>query len=391
MASERLEVVVMGAFGDAGGVAASQAAKHHHVTILQDPEDLHPVTELRRPGPRPYADLIDRFNDKGTITVLWPSISGGVEATVTACDSVTSDYSCVSEADVVLLVLPSLFHEVIGDKLREHIGTKRRKVLIALTDRSFGGYSCYHHMGMPANVIVVGVSVTPSTASKEPGVPFCHRVHVRKQHVTVGVFPEYMQELGMAVLRAVVPGCYVAWGSPLDLALDANASILHAAHELSNIDRILDGHTFALFGPESSISATEQEIRALSEERQRIASAWGVRSRAFLEYEQRTYGEGGRRFRTVTQNRNENPAFAGLRSPSGLRKCKGIEAVVCSLCVWEDMARKVGAESRAISSCIDRWQEASAIELRRYGRTPATLGLAEMTVQRVAEFMRCGA
>lgn len=217
-------------------------------------------------------------------------------------------------------------------------------------------------------------------------------VHVSKNNVSVGVYPGNRTDLALDEMNSLLPDLchYRRLSGVLELALDSNPAILHAVHELSIIKHIIGGRSIKIYSKEHFGPNVESRIHAISDERCRIADAWDVPSRSFFDYEKTTYATSGMTFDSLVEHRTMKPMFQNLTAPIGLRRSKGIEAVICALCVWESMAHAVDIDSPEITRCIDDWEKATGIALRSYGRSLESLRLAGRTPGEIKQIVYSG-
>jgi hypothetical protein len=361
---------VIGAFGNYGGVAACLASKNHRVSIVQDTEDLQPIDVLRRQGPHPYRDLFDAFNRRPVLTIV-----NGIHEEF-RFEPATSDYTSILDADILLLTVPSLFHEAIGERLRG-LRWKRPLTVVTFTDRSLGAYACWRAAGSPASWRLVGLSATPYLARRH-SLPFTSRLLGPKGSVLMASYPRGSEEESGRTLEALIPGHadFRIVPSMLELGMSSNPALLHAVHELAIMEHIVAGERVPMYDPAFFTPAVEARILAVCAERMEIAKAYGLTAQPYASYEQTAYTTPQWHFATTLENRNGNPMFRGLLSPAGLRQAKGVESVYCSLSLWESMARHAAIPLRAIPAVIDEWSAWCRTDLRRIGRTVERLCLS---------------
>lgn len=378
---------VIGAFGNYGGVAACIASRSYQVQIVQDTQDLHPVRTLRRADPHPYQKLLDSFNREPRLRVAHRTSDGDAFEEFRFAPA-TSDYAAVADADVLLLAVPSLFHEPIGARLR-NVKWKRALTVMTFTDRSLGAYACWHAAGEPEAWRLVGLNATPYLAQKNH-LPFTFRLLGPKMSVLVANYPRGTEDEVPSTLKALLPGYaeFCLLPNMLDLAMSSNPAVLHAIHELSIIEKILTGQRVPMYDASYFDSDVVAGIIEVCSERMRIAEAYGVTAQSYMTYEKSVYTSSQWQFDTILENRNNNPLFRPMLSPVELRQAKGIESVCCSFCLWESMGRHAGMELHAIPKVIDEWSKRCQTDLRCNGRDLRSLGLGGYAAHELAEVFR---
>lgn len=376
------KVVVVGGLGNYGLVIAGLISARHEVTVLHFPEVIYIPGipgALQRSG-TDCLGLLEELNRNGTVYLDFEDHTETFKV-----HRASADTRVVTDADIIVITYPSLFHSYLGQKLKPYL---HDQAIVTFTDRFLGGFHLLHQAGHPSKPLLIGVSATPVTAYRTYE-PFRRRIYTNKANITIGVFPGYRREEGTRVLQDLLPGNFSTWNSILELAFDCTPSNLHAVQDLFNIVRYELGEHFSLFRSGFTFGI-ERIISAVSCERESIARAYGVRSRSFLEYERQTYETLEFEIDTITHNRTCNPSLAAVSAPTSIWKCKGIEDVACALFALKDFGDDVEVPLPTISALIQLWEVYLGINFAAFARTKAQLGLQGLSPESLRVLMENG-
>lgn len=362
-----MRTIILGGLGNYGLTLAGLAAgKDHDVSLLQFTGTIRRISVMPQKN---YEPLIRSFELQGGVFEICDKLTGVKTEYSLPKKVLRSAEEIPEDIPVLIIAYPSLLHENIGCMLK---GRLNNKIIITFTDRFLGGYSVLKNAEELNTAQLIAVNATPITAFQDDKNPFKRLVYSCKQKIKVAFYPDQNAEKLMKILRDIIPGDYIHTANLLELAFNCTPSNLHAPHDLLNVVRYEQAHEFTMFH-EGFTQGIENLINGISKERCAIAQAFGIQAISYLEYEQTTYNYRGN---SIIENRRLNPQLNKIPAPTSLYSCKGIEDVVCALVPLSELARLANIQTPIINALIELWSCYLGADLRKEGRTLASLGLA---------------
>lgn len=284
----------------------------------------------------------------------------------------------IEGADAILVATPAVAHVIYAGLMAPLLTDGQ--IIALVPGRAFGAVEMarsLRHFGCAVDVTIVEVSSVPYLVdAPEPGML---RIHAVKRSLLAAALPNSRTPSAIAALRGVLPmlregdGVLETTFSDPTAVLNLPAAILGAAA-----------------APERAMSLRERlpgqltgtVLDRLDAERIRIAFAFGVREVSTLrEWLTRTYDlDGG----TLDEVLDQIPAYGEL-PVGGLPATDGRthDLVASSLVPFAGAAELAGVPAPATQALVDLASLLGGIDYRRHGRTPAGLGLQDLSADSI--------
>lgn len=300
--------------------------------------------------------------------------------------AVTSDMAeAVSQADVIMVVVPSTAHASIAAAAAPHL--RDGQIVVLHPGRTLGAIEfekIIRDSGCTARVIVSEAErLLYNCRSEGPAEARILRI---KNAVPLAALPAKNTQQVLDVLRDAFPE-YVDGVDVLHTGLNNINAILHPTIMLLNMGRIestAGEFQFYINGVTPSIANV---LEVLDRERVTVAAAIGVRARTALEWLRMAYNVQGENLYEAIQNQTGS---VGIKAPNSLNHRYVFEDVPMSLVPIASLAQRYGVSVRGIESMIRIACFAHHTDYWRRGRTLTRLGIQQMSVSELTHFVAEG-
>jgi len=298
---------------------------------------------------------------------------------------VTSDLAEALEgADVVMVVVPSSAHDEIARAMAPHVGSGQ--IVVLNPGRTLGAVAFAHRLrqaGASPDVVVAETDTFIFTSRwVESGLSHINAI---KRRVRLSALPAIRTRQVLGVVRRVLPQ-FVAAGSVLETGLSNLGAIFHPAPTLLNLSRVEGPLDFEHY-TEGISPGVARALEVLDSERLEVARSFRVSVLSAKAWLASVYGCVGDTLHKAIQN---TAAYAGLKGPSSLNHRYIFEEIPTSLVPLVDLARVAGCRARVAESLVTLAGAVTGIDWEAEGRTLASVGLADMTVDEIREFVSVG-
>lgn len=291
----------------------------------------------------------------------------------------------IENADVVVVVLPSIYHESMARAIVPHL---RDGMVVFLHPEASCGAIAFRKvmadMGCEADVVVAAAcTLLYSTRIQAPGDVYVFGV---KNEVPMAALPATDNQRLESVICPRLPW-FKAVPNVLLTSLDNLNAMMHPAPMLLNTSRI-EAEPFVPYeyyhqGITPSIG---KYVDAMDAERVAVARAFGYEQRTVREEYIDMYACGDRDTPLYQLCRN-NKGYEGIMTAGTLRTRYILEDIPYSLEAIRALARVAGVETPCIDAVITLGRTILGEEMNQ-GRTAEALGIAGMTRDELLRYTR---
>jgi opine dehydrogenase len=299
---------------------------------------------------------------------------------------VTSDLAeAVSEADAIMVVVPSTAHVDIARNCSSHL---RDGQMVVLHPGRTGGalefVKVLRDTGCRADVTVAEAE-TLIYASRSEG-PAQARIFSIKEAVPLAALPSSRTSRVLDVLSDAYPQ-FIDGISVLHTGLNNMGAIFHPALTLLNAARIESTGGEFQFYIDGVTPSVARVLEALDRERVTVAAALGIRARSAQEWLKMAYDATGATLHEAIHNQ---PGYRGIKAPPTLRHRYIFEDVPMSLVPIAAFGQSYGVSVRCIDSIVRLACIVHSTDFWRRGRTLDRLGIDHLSVGELTRYAMNG-
>lgn len=279
-------------------------------------------------------------------------------------------------ADIVMMILPSIYHESMAKKMVPHL--KDGMVVFLHPEASCGAIAfrkVMKDMGCTADVVVAAAcTLLYSTRIQEPGDVYIFGI---KDEVPVAALPASDNPKLEAALYPQLPW-FKCVDNVLATSIDNLNAMMHPAPMLLNTSRI-EADPFVPFqyyldGITPSIG---KYVENMDKERIAIADAFGLKQRTICQEYIDMY-ECGDETTPLYKLCKDNPGYIGIMCGNTLSTRYVLEDVPYSLVAIQALAQVAGVKTPLIDAIVTIGRTVLSEKMDK-GRTAEALGIAGMT------------
>ena len=322
---------------------------------------------------------VEAINEKGAIT-----LHHAVEGVGKIQFATTDMEKAVNGADVVMMVLPSLYHEAMA---RQMIPYLKDGMTVLLHPESSCGAMAFKavmdEMGCKAK-IVLGAAGTLlySTRIQSPGEVYVFGI---KSEVPMAALPASDNEKLAEAIRPALPW-FVLVENTLKTSLGNINAMLPPAPKLLNTSRI-EADPFVPFQYywEGMTPSVGKYVEAMDQERIAVANAVGLELRTIREDYVAMYRCGDKDTPLYRLCKN-NPGYEGIMTSNTLATRYVLEDIPFSLEPIQAIARVAGVPTPKIDAIVILGRTILGDKMME-GRNSKTLGLENMTKEELIAYI----
>jgi opine dehydrogenase len=284
-----------------------------------------------------------------------------------------------------MVVVPSSAHRDIALLCAPHL--RDGQVVVLHPGRTFGAIEfarAIRAAGCTADVLVAEAQ-TFIFASRSNG-PAEVRIYRTKNAIPLAALPANRTDEALAAVTPAFPQ-YVAAPGVLHTSLDNMGAIFHPALTVLNAGRIESTRGDYQFYVEGLTPAVARVLEALDRERVTVAAALGIRAQSAREWLDMAYDATGSSLYEAMHN---NAGYHGIKAPATLAHRYIFEDVPMSLVPIASAGQQFGVRTPAIETIVRLASIIHGTDYRSRGRTMEKLGLANLTVEEIREFVESG-
>lgn len=299
---------------------------------------------------------------------------------------VTSDLqAALSEAQVIMVVVPSSAHEDIAQKTALHL--KNGQIILLHPGRTCGAIEfnkVIRDFGCTADVTVAEAE-TFIYASRSDG-PAQARIFRIKDAVPLAALPATRTQAVLDAVDEAYPQ-YIHGVNVLHTGMNNMGAIFHPALAILNAGRIESTRGDFQFYVDGVTPSVANILEVLDRERVTVAAAIGVRARTGLEWLEMAYNSKGADLYEAIQNQT---GYYGIKAPNTLTHRYIFEDVPMSMVPIATLGQRHGVSVRGIDSIIRLACFIHHTDYWRHGRTPNKLGIDMYSVSELTRFVNEG-
>jgi opine dehydrogenase len=284
-----------------------------------------------------------------------------------------------------MVAVPSSAHRDIALHCARHL--RDGQVVVLNPGRTFGAIEFARTLragGCRADVVVAEAQ-TFLFASRSNG-PAEVRIYRTKNAIPLAALPACRTPQALAAVTPAFPQ-FVPAPNVLTTSLDNMGAIFHPALTVLNAGRIEGTRGDFQFYVEGLTPAVARVLEAVDRERVTVAAALGIRAQSAQEWLDTAYNATGPTLYDAMQN---NAGYHGIKAPATLAHRYIFEDVPMSLVPIASAGEQFGVRTPAIETVVRLASLIHGTDYRSKGRTMAKLGLANMTVDEIQEFVDSG-
>jgi opine dehydrogenase len=299
---------------------------------------------------------------------------------------VTSDiHAALAGADVVMVVVPSSAHAAIAASAAPYLHDGQ--IVVLHPGRTCGALEFAKVLADRSCLadVTVAEAETFLYASRSDG-PAQTRIFRIKEAVPLAALPATRTGQVLAALRAAYPQ-YIDGVNVLHTGLNNMGAIFHPALTLLNAGRIESTHGDFQFYIDGVTPSVAGVLEVLDRERVTVAASLGIRARSAMDWLEMAYNASGANLNEAIHNQ---PGYYGIKAPSTLSHRYIFEDVPMSLVPIAALGQHYGVSVRGMDSIIQLACIIHKTDYWRRGRTPTKLGLAQLSVSELTQFVNEG-
>lgn len=323
---------------------------------------------------------VDVINEQGGINAIGEVVNGFGKL-----EFATTDIAKVADgADIITIVLPSLYHEDIAKKLIPYLHDGQ--IVFLHPEASCGALAfkkIMKDMGCKANIVLGAAStlvyvtriVTPGTV-EITGI----------KHVTyIAALPASDNEKLEAAICDTMPWFKIC-DNVLYTSLHNQNAMVHPLPVMLNTSRIeAEPHQDYLYYREAITPSIGHYIELMDKERVKIGEAYGLKMQDIRELELAMYQDGNLSLDdSIDVILKKAFPFATTKAPTSLRSRYLTEDVPYSLCSILSLASVAGVEAPAINAAVNLGRGLTDMDR---GRDLEALGIGNMDKQALLDYI----
>ncbi|MGL5751230.1 MAG: NAD/NADP octopine/nopaline dehydrogenase family protein [Paraclostridium sp.] len=323
-------------------------------------------------------DTVDAINELGGIEVTGAVNGfGKIELATTNIEEV------IKGRDIIVVVLPSLYHESIARKCAPYL--EDGQIVVLHPSASFAAFEfkrVLEEEGCTKDVIIAETStLLYACRAYKPGFAEIYGV---EEYVSVAALPANKNDRVMEVLNTAFTGFKVA-KNVIQSSLENVNAMVHPGPTILNTSKIEgpEGFLYYIDGVTPSIA---EYVDKMDQERLAIAKAVGLEIMDLKELYVKMYNAKGDNLYEII---NSVEAYRGVNGQKSLRTRYLLEDIHNSLQPIASLGKKLGIKTDRMDAIINLCKlmlEGEFIE----GRTVDSLGIADLSVEELLNFVDNG-
>ncbi|HIC89875.1 MAG TPA: NADP transhydrogenase subunit alpha [Anaerolineae bacterium] len=326
-----------------------------------------------------FEEEIIAMRQRGGVT-----LEGAVEGFGPVELATTDPASVIGWADVIMVVVPAFVHRFMGEICAPHLHDGQT---VILNPGRTGGALEFAKVLRERDVraqVRVAEAQTLIYACRLSG-PAQVRITGIKRQVSLAAFPATETAAVLDLVRPLYPQ-FVPAANVLETSLDNIGPVFHPGTVILNANRIEAGEDFDFY--RGMTPAVTHFLEAIDRERRAVARAFGIELDSAKEWLRKTYK--GVKGETLYERIQSNQAYAGIKAPKSLKVRYILEDIPAGLVPIASLGALAGVATPICRAVTDICCALLDRDFWAGGRTLENLGLAEMSVERIKEFVNTG-
>jgi opine dehydrogenase len=301
-------------------------------------------------------------------------------------EKVTSNIAeALEHAKMIMIVIPSSAHREIAAACAPYL--KDGQIVVLHPGRTCGAieFAKILRDNKCKADVTVSEAETFIYASRSDG-PAQSRIFRIKEAVPLAALPASRTRLVLDHIHEAYPQ-YIDGINVLQTGLNNMGAIFHPALVILNTGRIENTHGDYQFYIDGVTPSVARVLEALDRERVTVASSVGIRARTALEWLKLAYDSTGDDLYEAIQNQE---GYYGIKAPPTLKHRYLFEDIPMSLVPIASLGQRFGVSVNAMDSIIRLACIIHRTDYWRRGRTVDALGLNQMSVEELLNYVMVG-
>ncbi len=358
-------IAVLGGGHGARTTAADMALLGHDVTLFEFERFHQSVAEI--------------FAGK-TIAIGGKAREG--KATISLC---THDIAqAVRDVDLILIVVPSLYHRVYAEVLAPVLKDGHHVVLIPGTFGSLEFISIVRRKGCTAAITVSELDTLPY-ATRITG-PASVNVYHALPVFGMGVFPADRTHEVLPLFRDLYPAT-TPFRDVLEAGLASCNPVIHPLGVLMNAGRIEYSRGEFWYYEEGITPSTARVMEALDRERMEIGVKLGLNLPDLATALHAVgYGPKGDLWEVLKASKSLTP----IKGPTSLANRYVAEDIPIGLVCWSELGEQLGVATPLMRATVAIGSAVSGVDYWKTGRTVERCGIKGMSAEALVRYAKTG-
>lgn len=325
-------------------------------------------------------EAIEPIFTKGKITLRGRAREGTATIALLTHDIAQA----IDGADIIMIVVPSLYHLRYAEALAPHLKDGQHVVLVPGTYGSLEFLTAIRARGCKADVTLSELDTLPY-ACRTDGPTSVQAFHAVSP-IGVGVFPARRTGEVVAILRDLYAKVDI-YRDVLEAGLANTNPIIHPLGALLNAGRIEYARGEFYYYEEGITPSTARAIEAMDAERLAIARELGLHMLPQAEALHKVgYGPKGDLWETLKGSKGLTP----IKGPTSLAHRYFTEDIPIGLVCWAQLGAMLGVPTPLMRATVDIGGAIAGVNYWETGRTVQRCGIAGLTAEELCEFAMTG-
>jgi opine dehydrogenase len=359
------KVTVLGG-GNGGVTAAAELSKNgFKVTLFE------------------FAELADNISE--IISGKKVEYSGVFGSGTAEIAEITHDIGeAVEDAEMIYLVIPSMYHHVYADVLWDKLQDGQHLCLLPGTFGALDMIARMRSNGMTADITISESDALPYATRRQGETKV--RVFNKLPEFGLGVFPSNRTESALKQVKAHFPAA-AALPNTLASGLNNANPALHPLGVLLNVGRIEYSKGNFYYYEEGFTESVARTVEALDKERLALGAALGVELPTLAKgLQDAGYGPVGDLWETINGSR----ALTPILGPTYVGNRYLTEDIPIGLNMWSSLAKQFGVPTPLIDSTIAIGEVVCQLGPDVYRRSNESCGVAKMSLDELKRYVAEG-
>jgi len=327
-----------------------------------------------------FHDNVREIFQRKTVLITGEARNGTAELAL--C---THDISlAISGVDIILIIIPALYHRSYAELLAPHLRGGEHIVLIPGTMGSLEFMTTLEQKGCSAEITVSELDTLPY-ATRITGPASVYVYHALPVF-GAGVFPSAKTDEVLAILKDLYPGI-TAFRDVLEAGLSNCNPVIHPIGVLMNAGRIEYSRGEFYYYEEGITPATARAIEALDRERMEIGKRLALdlpdQATALHAVD---YGPKGDLWQVLKGSKGLTP----IKGPTTLANRYVTEDIPIGLVCWSQLGEQLGVAVPLMRATIEIGIAISGVDYWLTGRTLERCGIKDMSADEIVSYVKTG-
>ncbi|MFA7183679.1 MAG: NAD/NADP octopine/nopaline dehydrogenase family protein, partial [Victivallales bacterium] len=296
--------------------------------------------------------------------------------------NITHDIAeAVKGADIIFLIIPSMFHHIYADILFDQLTDGQHLAILPGTFGALDMYNRMRHKGLTAGIIISESDAMPYAARRQGG----NKIHIYNKlpEFGLGTFPAKFTAEATEQVKKYFPAA-----TPLKNVLEAglnNANpALHPLGVLLNVGRIEYAKGNFYYYEEGFTESVANAINVLDKERLALGKILGLNLPDLATgLQSASYGPKGDLWETINGSR----ALTPISGPTSVSNRYLTEDIPIGLNMWSSLAKQFNLPTPLIDATIAIGEVVCKLDKDVYRRNNVSCGIDRMSVNELNDYV----